>query len=108
MSILYRFRDIAAYLSILTTPPAFGALVGVTPVDVVCVCVCACVRACVCVHWRRQGGPGGPGPPNRRAKKILVKIEGLSSLIQLNPVVHVTITQREVGISIRCPTCILV
>jgi len=25
-----------------------------------------------------------------------------------NPVVHVTITQREGGISIRCPTCILV
>ena len=26
--------------------------------------------------------------------------------LQQNPVVHVTITQREGGISIRCPTCI--
>jgi len=32
-------------------------------------------------HWRRQGGPWGPRPPNGLAKKIfLVKIEGLSSL----------------------------
>ena len=31
-------------------------------------------------HWRRQGGPGGPAPPNRRAKIFLVKMEGLSSL----------------------------
>jgi len=28
--------------------------------------------------------------------------------LQLNPVVHVTITQREGGICIRCPICILV
>ena len=35
----------------------------------------------VSIHWRIQGGPGGPGPLNGLAKKIfLVKIEGLSSL----------------------------
>ena len=36
MSILYRFRDIAGYLSKVADfdhPPAFGALVGVTPVE---------------------------------------------------------------------------
>ena len=37
MSILYRFRDIAGYLSKIAdfdpTPPAFGALVGVTAVE---------------------------------------------------------------------------
>ena len=36
MPIFYRFRDIAGYLSKvadLTTPLAFGALVGVTPVE---------------------------------------------------------------------------
>jgi len=28
------------------------------------------LNGCVCVHWRRQGGPRGPRPPNCRAKKI--------------------------------------
>ena len=48
---------------------------------------------------------GGGGRPPMAGQKKLVKIEGLSSL---PPVVHVTIAQREGGISIRCPTHILV
>ena len=51
-------------------------------------------------------GAGGPSPPMAGQKKnFFVKIE---ASLQLNPVVHVTITQWEGGISIRCPTCILV
>ena len=53
-----------------------------------------------------KGGGRGPSPPMAGQKKnFFVKIE---ASLQLNPVVHVTITQREEGISIRCPTCILV
>jgi len=51
-------------------------------------------------------GGRGPSPPMAGQKKnFFVKIE---ASLQLNPVVHVTITQLEGGISIRCPTCILV
>jgi len=32
----------------------------------------------------------------------------IQASLQLNPVVHVTITQRERGTANRCPTCILV
>jgi len=39
-------------------------------------------------------------PPNGRAKKILLKWNDFQASLQLNPVVHVTITQREGGISI--------
>ena len=52
---------------------------------------------------------GGPGPPNRRAKNFFqLKQRDFQASLQLNAVVHVTITQREGDISIRCPTCILV
>jgi len=47
----------------------------------------------ILLHWRRQGGPGSP---NGLAKFFLVKIDFQASL-QLNPVVHVTITQRGGG-----------
>jgi len=36
-------------------------------------------------HWRRQGGLGGPVPPNCRAEKnFFVKIEGLLEPVVLN------------------------
>ena len=35
-------------------------------------------------HWRRQGGPRGPSPPNGRAKNFFVKIEGLLEPVVLN------------------------
>ena len=61
------------------------------------------------IHWRRQGGPRGPSPPPIAGQKFfLLKQWDFQASLQLNPVVHVTITQREGGISIRCPTCILV
>jgi len=50
-------------------------------------------------------GAEGPAPQWPGKKRFFfVKIE---ASLQLNPVVHVTITQREGDISIRCPTCIL-
>jgi len=69
VSILYRFRDIAGYLSkspILTTPPAFGTLVGGVPVEfrgdlwhqktrlpeVSCGVVCVILRFAVLVELR--------------------------------------------------------
>ena len=60
---------------------------------------------------------GGARPHNGRAYKnfFFGKNRGTfndkawpQASLQLNPVVHVTITQREGGVSIRCPTCILV
>jgi len=36
------------------------------------------------VHWRRQGGPRGPRPPNGRAIIFFVKIDGLLEPVVLN------------------------
>jgi len=84
-------------------------------------------------HCRRQWDPGGPAPQWTDKKKNNLKLSALfykisknltaftvfrasndtqqlslATGLQLNPVVHVTITQREGGISIRCPTRLLV
>jgi len=58
-------------------------------------------------NWRRQRGPWGPAPPMAGQKRIFCQNRGTFKF-QLNPVVHVTIIQREGGISIRCPPCIRV
>jgi len=54
-------------------------------------------------------GVGGPNPPVAGQKKnFLVKIEGLSSLPPAKSGRACYDNPREGGISIRCPTCILV